>query len=256
MNTTNSIQKKAVALVTCAVLSFGGLFADWNPEYLANDEGVIPNETAMCAPNFLELKAKVSKFLVNSWCSQEKANLLMDLVLVTQPKVCVEIGACTGSSVLPVAATLKYLGKGQVFAIDAWSNAEAVKNWEDNDPNKPWWSKVDMKTLQKHFQNMVSTWNVASTCKTLCMPSDKAVSQVPNNIDFLHLDGDYSEKGSMQDIELYLPKVQSGGYILLSGLFTMVNNKQPKLKAFCTLFDSCDIVAEIERDNAVLFKKK
>jgi hypothetical protein len=72
----------------------------------------------------------------------------------------------------------------------------------------------------------------------------------------LHLDGDYSEKGSMQDVELYLPRVKSGGYVLLSNLFTMVKGKAPKMKSFTALFDTCEMVCEIERDNAVLFRKR
>lgn len=59
----------------------------------------------------------------------------MDVVYTTRPGVCVEIGAFTGSSVLPVAATLKYLGAGKIFAIDAWSNEEAVRYLSPNDPN-------------------------------------------------------------------------------------------------------------------------
>ena len=117
------------------------------------------------------------------------------------------------------------------------------------------WARVDMKGIYDQFIQMENEWDIWSFCLPIRSPSSIAVNQV-NNIDFLHLDGDYTAIGSLQDVQLYLPKVKSGGYVLLSNLFTMVKGKQPKLKSFLTLFDSCEIVAEIERDNAILFRKK
>lgn len=248
MNCVHFLQRK-ILIAAALLLSCGALQADFDPEQLDADISVLSS------PAYKDLKANVTKYLTNSWCSAEKTNLLMDVVLLTRPEVCVEIGAFTGSSVLPVAATLKYLGHGKIFAVDAWSNAEVVKYLDNNDPNKAWWSQVNMNDVYNIFQKMIQTWDLGSYCIPCRNPSDKAVHQI-GSIDFLHLDGDYSETGSLQDVSLYLPKVKSGGYVLLSNLFTMVNGKQPKMKAFCALFESCEMVAEIEHDNAVLFRKR
>lgn len=245
---------KKIIFIFAALFASYTLQADWDPDSIIGEEGVEPSKELQ-NPSFTKLKEDVSHFLKGSWCSKEKSDLLMDLILLTKPQRCVEIGAFTGSSVLPVAATLKYLGTGKVYAIDAWSAGQAIKNLENDDPNKVWWSHVDMKAVYTQFGQMVRTWGVTSYCVPVCKPSNLALSVIPESIDFLHLDGDYSEVGSTEDVKLYLPRVKSGGYILLSNLFTMVKNKQPKLKAFCTLLDSCEIVAEIERDNAVLFRK-
>lgn len=229
------------------------LSADWMPQdYLVDLKD--SDFQALSDRGFVSLKAQVSDTLKGSWCSQEKVDLLMDLVCLTHPQVCVDIGAFTGSSVLPVAATLKYLNNGKTFAVDAFSNEVATRNMSKDDPNRSWWSTVDMKAIRKLFNQMTKTWNLSGYCTLLAEDSYTAIDKIPE-IDFLHIDGDYSEKGSLSDVEKYLPKVKSGGYILLSNLFIIVNNSQPKLKAFCALFDSCEMVCEIERDNAVLFKK-
>jgi len=226
------------------------VFADWDPEDIeAGDVSRLEDA------KYRNLKTSVINGLKGSWCSEEKIHLLMDLTFLLQPKVCVEIGACTGSSVLPVAAALQFMGSGKIYAIDAWSNAIATRYWSDEDPNKPWWSQVDMKVIQSSYTNLLKNWKVEKVCSTLAMPSEKAVSRFNHNIDFLHLDGDYSEQGSMADLDNYLPHVKEGGYILLSNLFIMVNGKQPKLKAFKKLVSECEIVCEIERDNAILFRK-
>lgn len=224
-------------------------FADWNPELIEN-----VNLSSLENTDYKNLKNKVFVALKGSWCSEEKANLIMDLVLLEKPKVCVEIGACTGSSILPIGAVLQFNKQGTVYAIDAWSNQVATQYWADTDPNKTWWSTVDMKAVHRAFRNLLKTWNLKKYCQEIALPSEDAISKL-DTIDFLHLDGDYSEIGSMKDVELYLPKVKSGGYILLSNLFIMINGKQPKLKSFITLMEDCEIVCEIERDNAILFKK-
>lgn len=226
------------------------VFADWSPEDIEDADVTKVQDT-----KYQSLKASILYGLKGSWCSEEKTHLLMDLVVLTKPKICVEIGACTGSSVLPVAAALKFLGSGKVYAIDAWSNQIATRYWDDQDPNKPWWSTVDMKAVQQSYKNLLKAWKVEEVCTTLAAPSENAVKKFNHNIDFLHLDGDYSEKGSMADLENYLPHVKEGGYILLSNFFVMVNGKQPKVKCFKKLVSECEIVAEIERDNAILFRK-
>lgn len=240
---------KKIFIASAIFLACTSLHAKWKPESLGFKDIKSLND-----PAFTHQKAKVICALKNSWCSEDKANLLMDFIYLAQPKVCVEIGAFTGSTVLPVAAILQHLNSGKVIAIDAWSNAEAIKYMENDDPNKPWWSSVDMKAVHATFQNMLLEWSLNDHCKVIWDTSERAVDKVAN-IDFIHMDGNYSEITSLRDIELYLPKVKQGGYILLSNARVFVSNKQPKLQAFSTLFDTCEMICEIDQYNTVLFRK-
>jgi hypothetical protein len=203
---------------------------------------------------FRGLKKEVVKRLEGSWCSAEKAEKMMDLVRETRPKVCVEIGAYAGWTVLPVAATLKYLKEGRVYAIDAWSNHEAVKSIPAHNINYQWWSRLDMRFIKRQFESLLTEWNLWAYCWIIHDTSEEAVGQIPE-IDFLHLDGNCSEEGSLLDTELYLPKVKSGGYILLSNLFFSLDGKHPKMATLWRLMDECEVVWEIEGSNVVLFRK-
>ena len=226
------------------------IFAEWDAEYCFPDHDVSVIEDLV----FKQLKQDVAHSVDRSWCSLDKARLLMDLVYITQPEVCVEIGAFSGSSVLPVVATLKYLQHGIMIAVDGWSNDVAVQNMDWDDPNRPWWSWVNMDLVYQSFLNKLDEHSLQDYCLVFPTSSEDAASMI-DEIDFLHLDGDYTVQGSLQDVALYLPKVKPGGYILLSNLFTMVKGKAPKMKAFSELFNACEMICEIDRDNVVLFRK-
>lgn len=203
---------------------------------------------------YLNLKNRVSVALEDSWCSREKTQLIMDLVALTRPDVAVEIGVFNGSSLLPIATTLKHLGCGRVYAIDAWSNEEAVKHIALDDPNCKWWSEVDMQAAKKRCLAMVSTWKLKPYCTVFHMPSREAASRI-GPIDFLHLDGSFSGEETLSDVKLYLPKVKQGGYILVSNALYRVNGAVEKIAALWELIDHCEVVTEIDGSNAVLLRK-
>lgn len=201
---------------------------------------------------FQELKGRVIKYLGNSWCSAKKAEMIMDLVFAIRPQVCVEIGAFNGSSVLPVAATLRYLNTGFIYAIDGWSNPDGVKHIPASNPNFVWWSHVNMDNAKNKFTSLINEWNLQSCCSVIHATSELAAERVPE-IDFLHLDGNFCEEDALRDVEVFLPRVKPGGYILLSNLFQVVDNKYTKMSSMWRLFDECEIIYEI--DNSALFRK-
>jgi predicted O-methyltransferase YrrM len=188
------------------------------------------------------------------WVSAAKIDLIMDLIYMTKPEVCVEIGVYRGSSILPIATALKYNQSGKVIAIDAWSNDVATQYLDWKDPNRSGWASVDMNWLYSTSMQRLESRNLKGYCTVLRTSSQDAVQQV-DEIDFLHIDGDHSQVGSLEDVNLYLPKVKSGGFILYSNLYIMVDGKAPKMEAFALLLDECEMVCAIDRDNTILFRK-
>ena len=43
--------------------------------------------------------------------------------------------------------------------------------------------------------------------------SEESITEIPNELDFVYVDGDHSYEGAKKDIELYYPKVKEGGII-------------------------------------------
>ncbi len=235
------------------VSKVSGIEGAWSSEYLGPKNPIASK--SLNDPAFQRLKKQVFEYIKGGWCTDEKAEIIMDCVVCSQPKTCVEIGSFTGSTTLPMLAALKYLGSGHAYLIDAWSNQEAIKGLDNDDPNTAWWSTLNMQAVKNQLLHMLSNWGLNSYSTVIHSSSSQACSRV-NSIDFLHLDGNFSEQGALLDVQLYLPKVNSGGYILISNVLVMIGGKPPKVKSLWPLFEECEIIGETKNSNAILFRKK
>ena len=178
----------------------------------------------------------------------------MELTLFHKPNVCVEIGTFSGHSAIPVMSVLKLLKNGKMYIIEPWSNFEATKGLDPSDPQTQWWRSVNLKKAKSKFLKTIKKWDLESICKIVETSSLKAVDKIPE-IDFLHIDGNCSEEGALNDTQLYLKKVHQGGYILISSILYSDNHKPTKMKSLFPIFAECEIISEIENGNIILFKK-
>ena len=231
---------------------FASLNADWDPEFL--DLKDLAATEVLKKQELNDLKNRIFQYLENSWCSKEKANFLVELIALTSPKVCVEIGTFTGATALPILATLQFCGQGKLYAIDAWSCKEAILGLPSSDANTEWWGTLDMIAVKARFYDMLKSWSLNTFCRVMPIPSKNAAKRI-SSIDFLHLDGNFSEEGSLIDSQLYVPKVKSGGYIVLSNVHIIVGGKPSKMKALIVLLDQCEVVCEVDGGQTLLFRK-
>lgn len=204
--------------------------------------------------NVEELKEHVCNVLpsLHGWCSREKALNFIDLVLETKPKVCVEIGVFGGSSLFPVASTLKFLGEGVIIGIDPWDKMECIKYFDpkEDEAHLNWWGKVNLERIYTSYIGMLRMFALEDRCITIKATSEKAASAVAS-IDILYMDGNHNEKVSTRDVELYLPKVCSGGYVWIN------DSLWPEMQAAVDLLmEECDVVKLIDNGNCILFKKR
>lgn len=217
--------------------------------------GALADLGALRSPALLELRSAVFDHVRGSWCTEQKARLLIELVVVTRPAVCVEIGAFSGSATLPILAALRHVGSGHAYVIEPWSNEEAVRGLPPDDANAAWWSTVDMATVRAQFDEMLETWALAAWCEVLAQASAAAAPRLPP-IDLLHLDGNFSQEGAQRDSDDYVPKVVPGGHVVLSNVLATAAGTPTKMRALWPLFDACDIVGEVDGGNTLVFRKR
>lgn len=226
---------------------------EWDIDSLAADGGI--DLAVLERPDLLTVEAEVLEHVRGSWCSEEKAKLLLELVVLTLPRVCVEIGAFSGSTTVAILAGLRHLGDGRCYVVEAWSNEEAIRGLPSDDVNTQWWAAVDMALVRSQFDQMLEHWSLQPWCEVLDEPSRAAAPQIPA-IDLLHLDGSFSEEGAALDSEVYLPKVVAGGHVVLSNVLATIAGKPTKMRALWPLFDACDILCEADAGNTLLFRKR
>jgi cephalosporin hydroxylase len=201
-----------------------------------------------------ELKKYVCEVLptLEGWCSKEKALNFIDLILEVRPEVCVEIGVFGGSSLFPVALTLKSLECGIVYAIDPWSKVECIKQLDpiEEEVALRWWGRVNLQAIGRSYQEMLKAYELEGWVITFKTSAEKAAPQI-DLIDILYLDANYSELGSLNQVKLYLPKVVSGGYIWVNDALS------PKMQASLDhLSSACDRIKTIENGTCILFMKR
>ena len=201
-----------------------------------------------------DLKKQVCNELPSlyGWCTCEKAENFIDLILQEQPEVCVDIGTFGGRSLLPVALTLKHLGKGVVIGIDPWDKIESLKHFgmTDDPRHIDWWGRIDFNDIYRSFVSMLKRHNLENYCRVIKATSEKAASQI-DTIDIVYIDGNHTDYMVLRDVELYLPKVRQGGYIWLND--TTWAAMQPVIDI---LMESCDVIKLIDNGNCILFKKR
>lgn len=193
---------------------------------------------------------------IPGWFLDARADAIASLVLNTRPKICVEIGVFGGTSLIPIAMTLKFLKSGRVYAVDSWNNNDSIKYMTDDDPNKMWWSTLPLNDTYKNFIRTLKTNKLMKYCTVYKEDSINAASHFKDNsIDLLHWDGNHTFLGAQKEFRAYLPKVKIGGYILVNDINWSVADKLPIQLAADVLFESCELIDSLYEGNIYLFKK-
>jgi hypothetical protein len=187
------------------------------------------------------------------WCTAERAKAIMEFMYKERPLICVEIGAFGGSTTFPIARSIQFIGRGKVWAIDAWDAQRAAGAFSHDSPDFTWWSQVDMHRCYLEFSRLMSQKSLKNCCCcAIRKPSQDAVHLFSDeSIDFLYLDGDSSEEGSLRDVLLYFPKVKTGGFIWINDA-----DYDSKRESVAYLMDRCEWIKEFSISNTSILLKK
>jgi hypothetical protein len=150
------------------------------------------------------------------WCSQDRANMLIDLILNHQPKVCVEIGVFGGRSLIAMGMALRHLEHGgYVTGIDPWSKEAACEG--ENEHNVDWWSnKCPLEQIYSDFIQNIVNLKLTYECRWIRAKAEEVVALYPDeSINALSLDGNHSELASTREVAMWLPKMAPQSCLIL-----------------------------------------
>lgn len=179
---------------------------------------------------------------LHGWCSQEKAAILIDLVLKYKPETIVEIGVWGGKSLVPMACALKANNKGKIYGIDPWSSQASLQGLI-NEENKGFWSWVDHEGVMRGLIDKIDEFELGAYID-LIKATSLAADPIPD-IDILHIDGNHSDETSYIDATKWVPLVKNGGLIIFDDITWTENGVDPSTaRAIAWLNERCIKIAE------------
>lgn len=152
---------------------------------------------------------------LHGWCSEEKAGMLIDLVLKSKPDKIVEIGVWGGKSLIPMACALKANKKGVIFGIDPWDPNASLQGLT-NESNKAFWGWVDHEAVMWGLIDKICQFDLIDQVQLIKTTSKEAAPI--SGIDILHIDGNHSDETSYIDVTKWVPYVKAGGLIVFDDI--------------------------------------
>jgi len=163
---------------------------------------------------------------LTGWCSERKALALAISVYANRPLVGVEIGVWAGRSLFPVAMAMRDLGKGIIHAVDPWSPNASVEGYDK--ANADWWgSKANHDVAYKQFLSAVVSTGTTAHIEVHRCKSD--AFDPPNEIDYLHVDGQHTEQ-AIKDVKRFAAKVRIGGLVFMDDIHWFLDGEQKRFE--------------------------
>ena len=177
---------------------------------------------------------------LHGWCSEEKAGILVDLILMTKPEKILEIGVWGGKSLIPMAYAVKANGKGTVYGIDPWSPGASSVGMDGQ--NLEWWSQVDHELVYQSLVASIAKFRLED--EIVLMRTTSAEAKLIDDIGLLHIDGNHSDETSYLDVTKWVPQVKRGGLVIFDDVTWGTTDR-----AVAWLDKHCIKVAEHHGDN-------
>ena len=154
-------------------------------------------------------------------CSPSKALVMAELIRVYQLNITADIGVYRGRSLLPQALAHRMCGGGLVYGIDPWSAAEAHEEDLSTDVKArldTFLATTDFDAMYRDVQALISQLELQQHCVLVRETSANAAQffQAENvEFDLIHIDGNHDTRKVRSDVSLYLPRLRTGGFLLL-----------------------------------------
>ncbi len=213
---------------------------DFNAQAATHLEELIGIDKQTSAAKVKRQAFEIMKGL-EGWCAEDKASILIDLIMKMKPNTIVEIGVFGGKSLVPMACALKANQNGVIYGIDPWDPAASLEAVLNQD-NRHYWSIVDHRGIMQGLIQKIEQLDLVDQVELIESTSENA--PLIFDIDILHIDGNHSEKTSFFDVTKWVPLVRKGGWIILDDMKWHEEGVDTTAKAAAWLDTNCRRFAE------------
>lgn len=154
-------------------------------------------------------------------CSVLKAYLMARLIRDERLKTTLDIGVYRGRSLFPQALAHRKYTSGMAYGVDPWDAAEALQEQapaDISDKVKEWAKGTDLQAIYQEVAAATKAFDLEANCTLLRQPSSSAITYFRErniSFDLVHIDGNHDTARVREDVDLYLPRLRPGGYLVL-----------------------------------------
>jgi hypothetical protein len=198
----------------------------------------------------LHIQDAIKEYLppLDGWTTPERACEMAKIIIENKPKVVVEIGTFGGRSAIAQGFALRENNNGgKLYSIDPWKLEYAMEGeWDEN---QNWYkNNIDIDEIHKKCMHAIWSHNLDEWIVVIRAASQHC-HELFNEIGVLLVDGNHSQVASLRDVELYVPKVVSGGIVMLDDQDWMVKEGERLInstkKAIHFTEQHCDLITQI-----------
>jgi hypothetical protein len=173
-----------------------------------------------------ELRAEIERLLdeipitAGGGCSVRKAYTMAWLIRRYELRCTLDIGVYRGRSLFPQALAHRRCGGGVAYGIDPWSAtaAEQHDTPQLRELLEKFVRETDFDALYDEVVAFRKRWGLEDHCVLVRETSQAAVERFEReNLRFglIHIDGNHDTEIVVRDVELYLPRLDEGGFLVL-----------------------------------------
>jgi hypothetical protein len=156
-------------------------------------------------------------------CPVPKANVMAWLIRYFNMPASVEIGVYRGRSLMPQAIAHKVTTGGVAYGVDPYSREVAIEydNLELADKIAEHNRETDWDALHQGVLELRETLGLQDHCTIVRRTSAEAAAEFARQgrrFGLVHIDGNHDTAYVMQDVELYLPLVTPGGFVVMDDI--------------------------------------
>jgi hypothetical protein len=150
-----------------------------------------------------------------------KVFLLAELIVAGELTRVVEIGVYRGRLFLPLGRLMARLGRGEMVGIDPYSAAAAVQRDVELEAIDlvQWPSTIDWEAMHREVSDGMARWQMGASARLIRQRGEESADLFASTpIDLLHVDGNHDREAVSRDVELYLPHLRDGGYLVMDDI--------------------------------------
>ncbi|MCC6728095.1 MAG: class I SAM-dependent methyltransferase [Chthonomonadales bacterium] len=152
-------------------------------------------------------------------CSVFKAYLMAWLIRKHGVTESVDIGVYRGRSLFPQALAHRATG-GRVYGVDPWEAGEVMEhdNAELREQIRRFVETTDFGAIYRSVDDFRVSHGLADHCVLVRKTSQEAAEEFRGrgaSFGLIHVDGNHDTRLVVQDVQLYLPLLREGGFMVL-----------------------------------------